>query len=77
MKAVTLSLAGATDAQKVKKTLDALSAVMAVDIKGDQAIVHCGRKLSSDKLVRAADKAGCTVSVLSEREEYDGPMMAD
>ena len=77
MKAVTLSIVGVQDPQRVKKTFDALSAVVAVDIDGSRAVVHCGNKLDSGKLVRAADKMGCTVSVLSEMQVDEGPRMAD
>lgn len=77
MKAVTLSLAGVSNPQEVKKTLDALSAVLTVDIHGDNAVVHCGRKLDTQQLVRAASKAGYPVSILSEREEIDESMLAE
>jgi cystathionine beta-lyase/cystathionine gamma-synthase len=53
----------------VKEKLNDLSGVVAVDMNGNKAIAHCGDKLETSELVKAAESAGCNAQVISQYYE--------
>lgn len=69
MKAVTLALTGARNEKAVKQELFNLSGVVAVDLKGQQAVVHCGDELSNSTLLQTVAQTGCTAMVVNEQVE--------